>query len=63
VLTSSWLDHSGGNGQIDFELLWGTTLASMEKHRQARVHPYAGTGRDDQGGGDGVFLRKAQCCF
>jgi hypothetical protein len=30
VSQMSWLEHTGGNGQIDFELLWGTTLASMK---------------------------------
>ncbi len=36
---TSWLDHTAGAGQIDYELLWGTTVDSMKLHRGA-VHEH-----------------------
>ena len=33
--STSWLDHTGGNAQIDYALLWGTSMESMERHRGA----------------------------
>ena len=32
---TSWLEHTHGAGQIDYELLWGTTMERMEVHRAA----------------------------
>ena len=31
----NWLGHKGGNAEIDYELLTGTTMTSMESHRGA----------------------------
>ncbi|KJV38121.1 hypothetical protein [Acinetobacter brisouii] len=31
----NWLGHRGGNAEIDYELLSGTTMQSMQKHRGA----------------------------
>lgn len=34
-LRPNWLGHKGGNAGIDYELLTGTSMASMENHRKA----------------------------
>lgn len=34
-LKPNWLGHRGGNASIDYELLTGTSMASMERHRKA----------------------------
>lgn len=35
VSDTSWLDHSAGAAQVDFELLWGTTMPRMQLLRGA----------------------------
>ncbi len=35
----NWLGHKGGNAEIDYELLTGTTITSMESHRGAVSEP------------------------